>query len=69
LLVQFLGNGKRAYVEASPFDKIWGIGMKEYDKGVENPTNWKGTNWLGEELTRLCKDLKMSDFSLTLDKC
>lgn len=37
-------------VEASPSDKIWGIGMKQDDVGVENPKNWKGENLLGFSL-------------------
>lgn len=40
-------------VEASPYDRIWGIGMHMNDKGVENPENWKGKNWLGETLTEV----------------
>ena len=34
-------------VEASPYDPIWGIKMKKEDAGVNNPNNWKGTNFLG----------------------
>lgn len=34
-------------VEASPYDNIWGIGMKEEDRGIENPNNWQGLNLLG----------------------
>ena len=34
-------------VEASPYDTIWGIGMQETESGVDNPENWKGTNFLG----------------------
>jgi len=34
-------------VEASPYDKIWGIGMKQDDEGIEDPKNWKGENLLG----------------------
>lgn len=44
-------------VEASPYDRIWGIGMAEGDKGIEDRENWRGTNWLGEELTSLREDL------------
>ena len=36
------------FVEASPYDKIWGIGMSVAATGIDNPANWQGTNWLGE---------------------
>lgn len=39
-------------VEASPYDKIWGIGMRSTVKGVEDPKNWKGLNLLGKALNR-----------------
>ena len=48
-----LAQGKRQFVEARPVDLIWGIGMAENDEGVENPRNWRGTNWLGEALGRV----------------
>lgn len=47
-LKTFLMNTKeRVLVEASPYDKIWGIGMAEDDPKCENPTLWNGTNFLG----------------------
>lgn len=47
-LCQFLlDTGEKILVEASPYDTIWGIGMQESESGVDNPGNWKGTNFLG----------------------
>ena len=50
LAKQLLSTGIRIIVEASPYDKIWGIGMSENDEGVEDQSNWKGQNLLGEAL-------------------
>lgn len=46
-------------VEASPFDTVWGIGLSEAD--VKQGKPWRGTNWLGEVLTKLREDLNLSD--------
>ena len=40
-------TGDRILVEASPYDKIWGIGMAENNQKVENPLEWNGQNLLG----------------------
>lgn len=42
-----LNTNERILVEASPYDKIWGIGMKSDDSRCENPTLWQGENLLG----------------------
>lgn len=53
-----LSTGDRILVEASPLDKIWGIGMDKDEYGVDNPENWRGTNWLGDVLTKVKKIIK-----------
>ena len=41
------GNFHKILVEASPYDKIWGIGMRESDPFVTHPVCWRGDNLLG----------------------
>src|ERR1043166_3732305 len=38
-------------VEASPFDRIWGIGLAASDPRAEDPAQWRGRNLLGKILT------------------
>jgi len=45
-----LKTGDRVIVEASPKDRIWGIGMGQDDPLVHDPENWKGLNLLGYAL-------------------
>lgn len=42
-----LNTGNRVLVEASPYDRIWGIGMSADNSGIDNPLNWQGENLLG----------------------
>ena len=44
-------------VEASPEDKIWGIGLRKNDPRAQKRETWRGTNWLGEVLTKVRDEL------------
>ncbi|HPV25483.1 MAG TPA: NADAR family protein, partial [Casimicrobium sp.] len=42
-----LSTNHRVLVEASPVDRIWGIGLSATDSGADNPNLWNGLNLLG----------------------
>ena len=50
LLQLLLATGTDKFVEASPTDRVWGIGMRKDDRGVENRINWRGMNLLGKAI-------------------
>ena len=47
-----LQTGSKVLVEASPVDKIWGIGLAASDENAQNPMKWRGQNLLGFALMR-----------------
>ena len=42
-------DGKH-FVEGSPTDTIWGVGIHYTNPEIDNPQNWKGQNLLGKAL-------------------
>ncbi|WP_042436945.1 NADAR family protein [Streptacidiphilus albus] len=47
LRAYLLGTGNRVLVEASPRDRVWGIGLGAADERATDPARWRGRNLLG----------------------
>lgn len=58
LMNYLLTTDGKIIVEASPYDRVWGIGMKQDERGIENVSNWKGLNLLGFALMEVREALK-----------
>ncbi|MGW6915684.1 NADAR family protein [Kitasatospora sp. NPDC054939] len=60
LRAYLLGTAQRVLVEASPMDRIWGIGLAAEDERAPHPAQWRGENLLGfalmEARTRLAAE-------------
>ncbi|GIJ24626.1 NADAR family protein [Micromonospora lutea] len=59
LRTYLLGTGERVLVEASPLDRVWGIGLAADHPHAADPARWRGLNLLGFALmqtrTILCE--------------
>ncbi|GAA2917255.1 NADAR family protein [Streptomyces violaceus] len=42
-----LNTGESVLVEASPVDRVWGIGLAADDEAASDPERWRGPNLLG----------------------
>ena len=53
-LAGYLANtGQRILAEASPVDRIWGIGLTRDDPAATDPGRWRGHNLLGFALMQV----------------
>ena len=60
LRLALLHTGERRLAEASPYDNIWGIGLRASDYRAFSPHTWRGSNLLDQTLehvrTTLCEN-------------
>jgi ribA/ribD-fused uncharacterized protein len=56
LKAMLLATGNKELVEASPYDRIWGVGFTE-DDAEQNRDSW-GLNLLGKALTKARKRIR-----------
>ncbi|WP_320773231.1 NADAR family protein [Streptomyces sp. CRN 30] len=53
-----LATGDRVLVEASPVDRVWGIGLAAGDEAATDPERWRGPNLLGFALMAARAELR-----------
>jgi ribA/ribD-fused uncharacterized protein len=61
LRAKLMATGDQEIVEASPEDRIWGIGLRSSDPRAQDKKTWRGTNWLGEAITRVREQLRREE--------
>jgi ribA/ribD-fused uncharacterized protein len=61
LKTYLISTGDKILVEASPFDKIWGIGLGKENPDSVNPEKWQGQNLLGFALMEVRDELKLKN--------
>jgi ribA/ribD-fused uncharacterized protein len=54
-----LATGQKTLVEASPYDAIWGIGLRADHPKALVPAEWRGLNLLGKALERVRAQLRV----------
>lgn len=62
LLYKSFDNRPRIYVEASPYDHIWGVRLPESDERILHPSTWAGENLLGFIISEVRIELLQNEF-------
>lgn len=53
-----LSTGDKILAEASPYDQIWGIGLREGHPHAQIPSKWRGKNLLGKVLMEVREEIE-----------
>ena len=67
-LLELAYSRGKTVVEASPTDKIWGIGLDQFDPRATDESQWQGTNWLGEAIMKVRDELEKDGWFAEIDK-
>lgn len=65
---ELLATGETTMVEASPVDRIWGIGLAEDDIRAGYRNEWRGDNYLGRVLDAVRARIRAEDFAFPTQK-
>lgn len=60
LRAALLATGQKILAEASPYDRIWGIGFSPRDELAKQPEMWEGENLLGQALMIVRDHIQMT---------
>jgi len=55
---KLLATGDKTLCEASPYDKVYGIGLEKHRPEAKDRNQWKGLNLLGEILTNVKRKIQ-----------
>jgi ribA/ribD-fused uncharacterized protein len=58
---ELLASGTKILAEASPYDKVWGIGLSAYSPLAYDKKTWKGRNMLGTALMNVRDRLRKEE--------
>lgn len=50
---ELLATKGKTLVEASPRDRLWGVGLGQHNQKIRDKTMWRGKNLLGYILTEV----------------
>jgi ribA/ribD-fused uncharacterized protein len=61
---ELIATGEDTLVEASPYDKRWGIGLSADNPFAQDRSTWDGLNWLGEAIQQVREDIRTGKITL-----
>lgn len=53
-----MGTEDKLIVEGAIYDPVWGVKLRWSDPTIEDVSNWRGTNWLGQVLMKVRETLR-----------